>query len=73
MEAIAGIKYTKNSKLKKHYVRIDLDMYGENELLEDFLDLLEIEATKNDKDEYLPLEEVMKKEYERRGMKYEAL
>jgi len=32
METIAGIKYTKNSKLKKHYVRIDLDIYGENEL-----------------------------------------
>jgi len=32
METIAGIKYSKDSKLKKHYVRIDLDMYGANEL-----------------------------------------
>ena len=73
METIEGIKYTKDSKRNKHYVRVDLDMYGENQLLEDFLDLLEIEASNNDKDEYVPLDEFMKKEYERRGMKYEAV
>ena len=48
METIAGIKYTKDSKGNKRYVRIDLDMYGENQLLEDFLDLIEIESRKND-------------------------
>ena len=48
METIAGIKYTKDSKGKKRYVRVDLDMYGENQLLEDFLDLIEIESRKND-------------------------
>jgi hypothetical protein len=46
MEEIAGIKYTHDAAGHKRYVRIDLDMYGENPLLEDFLDLLEIEARK---------------------------
>ena len=41
MGAIAGIKYTKNST-GNNYVRVDLDMYGENQLLEDFLDMIEI-------------------------------
>jgi len=48
METIAGIKYTKDSKSKKRYVRVDLDIHGENQLLEDFLDLIEIESRKND-------------------------
>ena len=48
MEAVEGIKYTKDSKRNKHYVRIDLDLYGENQLLEDFLDLIEIENLQND-------------------------
>lgn len=43
----AGIKYTKDVAGYKHYVRIDLDMYGENQLLEDFPDLLDIEARKS--------------------------
>jgi len=47
MEAITGIKYTKGVNGNR-YVRIDLDMYGKNQLLEDFLDLIEIESRKND-------------------------
>jgi len=73
METVAGIKYTKSPKGNKRYVRVDLDMYGENQLLEDFLDLVDIEASKNESDEYVPLEEFMKKEYERRGLKYETI
>jgi hypothetical protein len=46
MEAITGIEYTKDVTGKKRYVQIDLDMYGENQLIEDFLDLLDIEASK---------------------------
>ena len=72
MEAVAGIKYTKNSK-GNNYVRIDLDMYGENQLLEDFLDLIEIEASKKETGEYVPLDEFMREEYKRRGLKYEAV
>ena len=48
MEAIEGIKYTKDSKRNKRYVRVDLDMYGENQLLEDFLDMIEIESREGD-------------------------
>jgi hypothetical protein len=48
METSAGIKYTKGLKGNKRYVRVDLDMHGENQLLEDFLDLVEIENRKND-------------------------
>ena len=73
MEPVAGIKYTKDSKGEKRYVRVDLDMYGENQLLEDFLDLIDIEAAKKDEGEYLPLEDVMREEYKRRGLKYEAI
>jgi hypothetical protein len=47
MGEIAGIKYTKDATGRKRYVRVDLDMYGENQLFEDFLDLLEIEARKS--------------------------
>jgi hypothetical protein len=44
MEQIEGIKYT--NSVGRHYVRIDLDMYGENQLLEDFLDGLRVKARK---------------------------
>jgi hypothetical protein len=57
MGAIAGIKYTKDASGKKRYVRVDLDMYGGNQLIEDFLDLLEIEAAKKEKVECIPLDE----------------
>jgi hypothetical protein len=72
---LAGIKYTKDATGRKRYVRIDLDMYEENEALQDFLDLLEIEAAKKEKgeDEYVSLEEFMKKEYKRRGLKRDAI
>ncbi|MDR1403425.1 MAG: hypothetical protein LBJ60_06970 [Tannerellaceae bacterium] len=46
MKEIAGIKYTRDAAGKKRYVRIDLNMYGDNQRIEDFLDLLEIEAHK---------------------------
>ena len=48
MEAVEGIKYSKDSNGNKRYVCVDLDMYGENQLLEDFLDLVDIEARKYD-------------------------
>ena len=57
METTAGIKYTKSPKGNKRYVRVDLDMYGKNPLLEDFLDLIEIEASTKKAGEYVPLDE----------------
>jgi len=40
---IAGIKYDKNVRGIPTHVRIDLKRYGNNELLEDFLDGMEAE------------------------------
>jgi hypothetical protein len=45
---LAGIKYTKDAAGRNRYVRIDLEKYGENQLLEDFLDGLEAMAYKGD-------------------------
>jgi hypothetical protein len=63
---IAGIKYTKDVTGRNRYVRIDLEKYGENQLLEDFLDMLDIEARK-DEPTY-PLDEVLARENKRRGL-----
>ena len=68
MEQITGIKYTNSGG--RRYVRIDLDMYEENQLLEDFLDLMDIEARKGEPT--YPFDEVMKAEFERRGLKYDV-
>jgi hypothetical protein len=70
MGAIEGIKYTKDKTGRKRYVRVDLDIYGENPLFEDFLDLMEVEARKGEPTR--PFDEVMKKEFERRGLKYDV-
>jgi hypothetical protein len=48
MDKTAGIKYTKNATGSKRYLCIDLDMYGENQLIEDLVDLLDIEARKRE-------------------------
>ncbi|MDR3236610.1 MAG: hypothetical protein LBT48_07830 [Prevotellaceae bacterium] len=48
MAQITGIKYTNDLKGNPRYVRVDLKQYGNNELLEDFLDSLEIEARKGE-------------------------
>jgi hypothetical protein len=47
MEQIAGIKYTNSGS--RRYVRVDLDMYENNDLLQDFLDSLEIKVRKGEK------------------------
>ena len=66
METIEGIKYTKDSKGNKRYVRVDLDKYGENQLLEDFLDLIEIEDCKNEPKR--PLRDIIREQNQKRGM-----
>jgi len=45
---VAGIKYTKDVSGNNRYVQIDLKKYGENQLLEDFLDGLEVMACKEE-------------------------
>ena len=66
----AGIKYAKDTAGSNRYVRIDLEKYGGNQLLEDFLDMLDIEARKGEPT--YPFEEVMRSEFERRGLKYDV-
>jgi len=48
METMAGIKYTKDSNGNRRYVRVDLDLHGENQLLEDFLDGLDVTVQKGE-------------------------
>jgi hypothetical protein len=49
MEPLTGIEYEKDATGRTRYLRIDIDQYGENEALQDFLDGLEAQACKNDK------------------------
>jgi hypothetical protein len=65
---LQGIKYTKDASGRKRYVRVDLNMYGENQLIEDFLDLLEIEAHK-DEPTY-PLSDVISELERKHGTKF---
>ena len=59
MARVAGIKYETDSSGAKRYVRIDLKKYGNNQLLEDFLDSMDVEKRKGE--ESISLEEVIKK------------
>ena len=68
MGTIAGIKYTKDVTGHKRYVRVDLDMYGENQLIEDFLDLLDIEARKGEPT--YPLSDVINELEKKHGKKF---
>jgi hypothetical protein len=70
MAAIAGIKYTNNPNSNKHFVHIDLSVHGNNQLLEDFLDGLDAMARQGEPT--YPFDEVMKAEFERRGLKYDV-
>ena len=63
---LAGIKYTKDITGRNRYVHIDLEKYGENQLLEDFLDSLEIIARKDEP--VCPFEEVIARENKRREL-----
>jgi len=68
MKQIAGISFKKDFPFfgKNRYLRIDLKQHGDNQLLEDFLDLLDVEARK-DEPTY-PLREVLEEENKRRGI-----
>ncbi|KAA6319089.1 hypothetical protein EZS27_030974 [termite gut metagenome] len=49
MKPLTGIEYEKDATGRNRYVRIDLQQYGNSELLEDLLDGLEAQACRNDK------------------------
>jgi len=59
MARVAGIKYEADSRGAKRFVRIDLKKYGNNQLLEDFLDGMDVKKRKGE--ETVPLEDVIKK------------
>jgi len=56
MENLAGVKYIKDSNGFNRYLRIDLKKYSDNQLIDDFLDALEIMAKKDE--ETISLEEL---------------
>jgi hypothetical protein len=66
MEQLTGIEYEKDATGRTRYIRVDIDKYGENELLENFLDMLDVEARK--KEPVFPFEEVIARENIRRGL-----
>ena len=49
MKQTEGIKYIKDSNGYNRYLRIDLKRYPETQLIEDFLDALEVVYRKNEK------------------------
>jgi hypothetical protein len=55
---------------QNRYVEVDLDMYGDNQLLEDFLDGLEAMSRKGEPT--YSFDEVVKTEFERRGLKFDV-
>jgi hypothetical protein len=48
MEQLTGIEYEKDVTGRARYVRIDIDKYGENEALRDFLDGIEAMSRKGE-------------------------
>lgn len=66
MSELAGIEYTRDAVGRKRYVRIDLDMYGENQLVEDFLDLMDALAVKGNST--VTLDDFIKEQNLKRGI-----
>ncbi len=64
---VAGIKYEKNVRGVATHVRIDLKRYGNNELLEDFLDGLEAESLRGG--ETITLDELIQSQNKKRNLK----
>ena len=64
--AVAGLKYTKDATGRNRYLRIDLEKHGRNQLLDDFLDILDVEA-RTDEPAY-PMEEVFARQDKKRGL-----
>ncbi len=67
MARVAGITIEKSPLGKPLFMRIDLRKYGKNSLIEDFYDIFLAEQRKNE--ETIPLEEVIKHQNKKRGIK----
>ncbi|KAA6350904.1 hypothetical protein EZS27_001751 [termite gut metagenome] len=66
MEQLAGIEYEKDATGRTRYLRVDIDKYGENEALQDFLDGIEAMSRKGEPT--IPLHEFIKEQNEKRGL-----
>ncbi|MDR1881609.1 MAG: hypothetical protein LBR26_02355 [Prevotella sp.] len=66
MEQLTGIEYEKDVTGRTRYIRIDIDKYGENESLQDFLD--GVEATLLKGSPTMPFADFVKEENTRRGL-----
>ena len=60
-----GVTYKKDFLGRNRYLRIDLKQHGTNQLLEDFLDGLEVEASKDETTR--PLREIIDEQNKKRG------
>ena len=66
MEQLTGIEYEKDATGRTRYIRVDIDKYGENEALQDFLD--GVEAMMRKGEPAYPFSEVIARENKRRGL-----
>jgi hypothetical protein len=66
MEQLTGIEYEKDATGRTRYIRVDIDKYGENEALQDFLD--GVEATFLKGGPTMPFSDFVKEENIRRGL-----
>jgi len=63
---MTGVQYTKDIKGRNRYIRFDMQRFKHNNLLEDFLDLIDVE---NRKDEPVyDFDNVISTENHRRGI-----
>ena len=67
MSKISGITTKKDYKGSPRYIRIDLRKHGNNEMLQDFLDVQDAEARRNENT--VPWEDVKKKLDKKHGLK----
>ncbi|KAA6336447.1 hypothetical protein EZS27_015394 [termite gut metagenome] len=66
MGQLTGIEYEKDASGRTRYIRVDIDKYGENESLQDFLD--GIEALSRKGEPTIPFADFVKEENLRRGI-----
>ncbi|MDR3309357.1 MAG: hypothetical protein LBS80_05330 [Tannerella sp.] len=66
MKQLTGIRFTNDLTGRPRYVRVDLHQHGDNILLEDFLDSIDVKARKGEPT--MPFDEFVKEENKRRGV-----
>ncbi|KAA6318330.1 hypothetical protein EZS27_031647 [termite gut metagenome] len=66
MEPLTGIEYEKDATGRTRYIRVDIDKYGENEALQNFLDGIEVMSRKGEPT--MPFTDFVREENLRRGI-----